>query len=925
MIKRILIGIISIAALGGALVYYFLNKPEPIVDSVFRAVPLDAALLIDIKDYQSFHNSLVAGKSSWDHLSKLPLFDEINQRFQFVDSLNKVYPQVKALLSGQHPVLLSGHPTGRDEMQFVYYIRVDEENDFKQFDNLIHELEGKSLEYFTRKYEGVAIHDISFALKRTDNFSYAWSHGLLMLSKSSILLEKVVRQLSAQESLLDKPGLNDIVKTAGKTAVANFYLNFDYFPSVALKLIQVKYGKELRFLKNFGSWIELDLDAKPDFLTLNGFSTSEAVKPGFEALFRDQKPQKLEIFNKIPSSVSTFAVLGISKLNQYLKDYDVLLDANGLRREHNAALKNAKDNYNLDLANSFNDIFEQEAGIVFLGNGLDTLSNQAFSIIRTKSSDDAEKILNGLENEYATKNNMKVNDLIFNEKIGKDKDIKIWSLPHINIPVSLFGGMFSAGSNKFCSFADNYMIFASNRDALLQYLKYLDQNATIGSDLEFNSLSEFISTQSNFFFYNKPSASMGFYSNFFKSELMEALAQQQTHLNSLNSLIYQFSSGQNGLIYHNLFIRFNSNTAKTTGDAAKPIETQLDGKVISKPFVYKVNKETAVFVQDDKNQVYLINNPGRMLWKVQLSEPIISDIVQIDFYKNGKQQLLFNTRTKLYILDRNGNNLEKFPITLAKPATNGLAVVDYDKNRDYRIFIAGTDHKIYLLDKKGEPVEQWNAEKTESDVTQPVQHFRAGGKDYLVYSDRQHLYVVNRKGKEVVKAATPFQLSENNKFALINPKSRKEVRFVMSEANGKVVFIGLDGKVKESDFGKIPENHWFDVYDVNDDGVKDFVFTWDTNLKVFSQDGKMLQNITTNSQISYRPMFYEFSKDSLGLGIVTGGDNKVYFYNKSGNILKGFPLKGNTQFTVDIFKNSQNRFNLMVGSENNLLFQYSVQ
>ena len=62
MIKKILIGVVIAAALGGAVVYYFYNKPEPVVDSVFRAVPLDAALLVDIKDYQSFNNCLVAGK-----------------------------------------------------------------------------------------------------------------------------------------------------------------------------------------------------------------------------------------------------------------------------------------------------------------------------------------------------------------------------------------------------------------------------------------------------------------------------------------------------------------------------------------------------------------------------------------------------------------------------------------------------------------------------------------------------------------------------------------------------------------------------------------------------------------------------------------------------------------------------------------------
>jgi len=928
MIKRILVGIILAITIGGAAIFYYLNKPEPLVDSVFRAVPLDAALLIDIKNYYAFNSNFVAGKPLWDHVSKLPLFDDVDKRLRFIDSLTHIYPQLQALLSEKHSLLISGHPTGKDEIQYVYYLKVDEESDFKQFDKLIQGLEGKALEYATRKYEGVAIHDISFATIRDDNFSYLWSHGLLILSKSSILLEKAIRQLSAQESLLEKQGLNQIVKTAGKTALANFYLNFEYFPAVAQKLIHVKFRRELQFIKKFGSWVELDLNVKPDVLILNGFSISDVAKPSFESLFKNQQPQKLEVFSKIPSNANTFAMLGISKFSQYMIDYELLLESDGSSKSYKLALKNIKDTYNIDLISSFNDIFDQEAGVVFLNSINDTLSHQAFSIIQTKSGDDAEKMLNGFADAYANKNNLKASDLIEKEKVGNNQELKIWSLPFANIPACLFGKMFSAGDNQFCALIDNYLVFGSNRDALIQYYKYLDQNTTLGTDLEFNNFSEFFSTQSNFFFYNRPSVSMGFYANFLKSELTEKLALQQMHLNTMNTMVYQFNSGENGLIYHNFFLKYNSSATKTANETLKlSNEIQLDAKIISKPTFYKnpSSKEVDVFVQDEKNQVYLINNLGRILWKTKLPEPIISDVFQIDFFKNGKQQLLFNTRSKLYIIDKNGNSVEKFPVTLPKPATNGLALVDYEKNRDYRIFIAGNDHQIYAFDKKGEPLKKWDPEKTESDVTQPLQHFHIAGKDFLVFNDRNHLYVVDRKGKGIIKPVEPFQISVNNKFALINPRSRKEAKFVITNKNGKVILIGLDGKAKEMDFGKYTENHWFDVDDVDGDGVKDFIFAWDHNLKVFSQDGKALFTITLNSPITCRPIFYELSKNEFSLGLVTGGDEKIYIYNKTGDLRKGFPLKGNTQFSMDALKNSENRYNLMIGSGNNLLCQYSVQ
>ena len=69
-------------------------------------------------------------------------------------------------------------------------------------------------------------------------------------------------------------------------------------------------------------------------------------------------------------------------------------------------------------------------------------------------------------------------------------------------------------------------------------------------------------------------------------------------------------------------------------------------------------------------------------------------IYQIDFYKNGKLQLLFNTAAQLHLLDRNGNYVERYPVKLRSPATNGMALFDYEKSRDYRIFLAAEDKGV---------------------------------------------------------------------------------------------------------------------------------------------------------------------------------------------------------------------------------------
>ena len=39
---------------------------------------------------------------------------------------------------------------------------------------------------------------------------------------------------------------------------------------------------------------------------------------------------------------------------------------------------------------------------------------------------------------------------------------------------------------------------------------------------------------------------------------------------------------------------------------------------------------------------------------------------------------LFNTAQQIWVVDKSGNNIEGFPLKLQSPATNGVAVVDFD-------------------------------------------------------------------------------------------------------------------------------------------------------------------------------------------------------------------------------------------------------
>ena len=85
---------------------------------------------------------------------------------------------------------------------------------------------------------------------------------------------------------------------------------------------------------------------------------------------------------------------------------------------------------------------------------------------------------------------------------------------------------------------------------------------------------------------------------------------------------------------------------------------------------------------------------------------------------------IFNTATHLYLVDRNGENVEGFPKELPSTTKLGHSLFDYSNNRNYRICIVGEDNIIYNLDKKGKKVKGWKYSKNTNRITQNPIHLQ---------------------------------------------------------------------------------------------------------------------------------------------------------------------------------------------------------
>jgi len=115
------------------------------------------------------------------------------------------------------------------------------------------------------------------------------------------------------------------------------------------------------------------------------------------------------------------------------------------------------------------------------------------------------------------------------------------------------------------------------------------------------------------------------------------------------------------------------------------------------------------------------------------------------------------------------------------------------------------------------------------------------------------------------------------------------------------------------------------MVDMTRDGIPEFLFVDGDELEVIRQNGKRLFSFKVKEQISDMPDIYKFSASDVKIGITDRSRNRIYLINSDGSLYNGFPLEGSTRFSIGYFKGSESRFNLIVGSENNFLYNYSIE
>jgi hypothetical protein len=332
-----------------------------------------------------------------------------------------------------------------------------------------------------------------------------------------------------------------------------------------------------------------------------------------------------------------------------------------------------------------------------------------------------------------------------------------------------------------------------------------------------------------------------------------------------------------------------------------------------------------VLVQDKNHKLYLLNRAGEILWDKELEGKIISDIHQIDFYKNEKLQYLFNTQRKIYLVDRNGKSVTGYPRNLNSSAANGIAVFDYDGKKDYRFFVACKNGNIYGYEKNGRPLPGWNPLETNTAIPFPMQHFLAAKKDHLIALSKTGKVLVYKRNATTRLAPIRLGAAANSTFAY---QFGHEPRGIVAvDTKGNVSHINIKG-TRTKERTKVGSNTKvkFAYADIVGDKAKDYALLDGQHaaLYFYNGEGKFTKFFNQEFKETQDDIFtVEMVGDTKSkIGTYSKDKKRIYLMNEKGELYADFPLAGTTRFeVVDLL---EDQTNVLVVANDDVIYAYKL-
>lgn len=863
----------------------FGSKTDP-----YNFVPSNGIFVLETKEPVAFWNQLVT-QPLWERISDIPLIRNLERQLTHLDSLTGKSGNLDKALK-QHQFLVSLHPTGRDEFDFLFTVSSSDERMSGFVRNLESHIQNQT-EVRRRNYSGITLYEYSPSLA-SGTLTYGFFEDVFLASFTSFLVEDAIRTAKSGE-MLDFKGTYPKLFSAEQAGsnLGLFRLGSRGFAALIGGMTNAQ-GKELaRDIEQLGLAVNLAFGFDENTVSFYGeLETEDGMK--FSPTTRANAFGR-NFFDYVSSRTAVLRIVDQERIQA------VIPEGTRMDRTKNTILADVDDQI---VKHGFFEMIDREVAYMvfeqFNVNHLDKLL-----LVPAK---DVTGALSLLEN-FALEINQGNRELVGREY---HRSQQIVALDVEELPLHLFRGSFEGFQRTYVSNVGNYLVFSNSVRVLKSYLDDLYNDHTWGKSITKKFVKDSFEGDAAFYqwvdfakFYDVLLASTTPAWN----SMFQKYAPQ---LKAINTITLEAGNGKNAL---NVEIRYQLEPISPSTDIILTLSnstTFRDPLIFGPKALQNFNDRSLEYLVQDKDlEIHLVSATGDRVFSQPLQTPILSDVFQIDYYKNDKLQLVFACEDGIYAFDRLGNLLPGFPVRLADGRkVSFFNLVDYDKSRDYRFYVSDDFGDLYIFDQQGNLLEGWNPRRTTGRLATAPSHLRIAGIGDVMVSlhENGNLEILNRRGESRIGPPVRVGDAVFTSYGLTE-RGGSASQLVTINASGEVVAVNFKGELTYRNQLHRPDRETkFHV--INNQNQDEFLIVLHEFNKVTvlnANESPLFEYPILSDELDFQ--WFSFGHERNVFVIIDKVQEFIYLFNLKGQLLNSRPLEGKDKISVT-FAGSKNEYRI---------------
>jgi hypothetical protein len=850
--KKIAFYVFLAASLGAAAWAYFnLRESKAPKTSVAEHIPASASAVIETRNIHDLVQQLTRQNLIWNSLLTESIFANAQNGIQYLDSLTRASSDVSVILEN-NPVYWSFVKEGQKNEHLISF-KLKEQKDAESLEQFF-----ASVFTDNNSVSSFKAYDLTVNQKK---WLAACIDGIVYICSDLSLLQKSI-QLPKSESIAEEKTYQQLIKLNGRQNT------------------QIYVNHRLSGLLNkntFSGHTLFNLAIQLNEFTCTGYTMPDSGS--FFSTVAHQKETEFREFEKLPDHVSSFTGISLGNAATFYKENELLLP-NKIVQKNEQAWQALNDSalYNIQL-----EVYENTDNELLAANYWIEDNEEQVLQVKIKEEEKAWQFLK-----------------LISDSLNGNDELKAFSIRESCSNLFSFYGA-SKKMQYGCIISGN-LVFLSTKNMLNYYLESLRNSGTLAKNAGFIAYAnDNLFEPSQYIYYESYDRIK--HSTF--SRLINSV-ELNTGDDVLSNVSMSFKAYEKGI---QMRLHATHKQEESLNESNKDVlwaftaDTALSTQVYV--FTNHLTQENELCFQDQNKTLYLISSTGKAIWKKDINESLQSAIYTVDLFKNGKFQLLFNTENYLHLIDRNGNYVQGYPVKMPQRITSPITLLDYDKTKDYRIFIACADKKIYNYSLYGIKTEGFTPVKTDYEVTLPVYYAKVGPSDYLITADEGgKLYAFSRKGegridfknKTIEHLGTIYLWPGNN---LDNTKI-----IYVDDKNNLLNKISLSDKKEAFKLGDELSGFRTAFELLNDDKQMDMILYGDGAIHAYDLfSGKLLESF--NDQAVYKNALFAYTENSQQIIAFDQAGEKLDIIDLSGKLAGSIANVTQIPLVTELYKDGK--------------------